>query len=122
MFRKSLIEKSGLFDEQFKTGADYDLALRLVRNGKAHFMSHNLGYYLNEGKGSSTNPNSKQALERTAIELRYGVRILDQSLVQSAKNNYDLDNIIINENEIPVYKFIPEELIIEELVHASKSN
>ena len=122
MFRKSLLEKSGLFDEQFKTGADYDLALRLVRNGKAHFMSHNLGYYLNEGKGSSTNPNSKQALERTAVELRYGVRILDQSLVQSAKNNYDLDNIIINENEIPVYKFIPEELIIEELVHASKSN
>ena len=44
MFRKSLIEKSGLFDEQLIQGPDYDLALRLVRNGKAHFMPDNLGY------------------------------------------------------------------------------
>ena len=81
------------------------MALRLVRNGKAHFMSDVLGYYLNEGLGQSTKPDSKQALERTAIELRYGVRILDQSLVQSAKDNYDIENIIINDEKIPAIKF-----------------
>ena len=105
MFRKSLIEKSGVFDEQFISGADYDLALRLVRNGKAHFMPDVLGYYLNEGLGQSTKPDSKQALERTAIELRYGVRVLDQSLVESAKDNYDIENIIINDEKIPAIKF-----------------
>ena len=105
MFRKSLIEKSGVFDEQFISGADYDLALRLVRKGKAHFMSDVLGYYLNEGLGQSTKPNSKQALERTAIELRYGVRILDQSLVESAKDSYDIDNIIVNDKKIPSANF-----------------
>ena len=75
MFRKSLIKKSGVFDEQLIQGPDYDLALRLVRNGKAHFMPDNLGYYLNEGLGMSTKPDSKQPLERTAIELRYNVRV-----------------------------------------------
>ena len=34
MFRKSIIEKSGVFDEQLVSGADYDLALRLAFNSK----------------------------------------------------------------------------------------
>jgi len=105
MFRKSLIEKSGVFDEQLIQGPDYDLALRLVRNGNAYFMPDNLGYYLNEGLGMSTKPDSKQPLERTAIELRYNVRVLDNSLVQLAKDTYDLDNIIIDEEKIPASTF-----------------
>ena len=107
MFRKSLIEKSGLFDEQLISGADYDLALRLVFNSEAHFMPDVLGYYLNEGLGQSTKPNSKQALERTLIELRYGVRILDQSLVPLAKEQYDVENIIIKDEKIPALNFKP---------------
>ena len=89
MFRKSLIEKSGLFDEQLIQGPDYDLALRLVRNGKAHFMPDNLGYYLNEGLGMSTKPNSKQPIERTVIELRYNVRVLEPQLVPHTRE-YDV--------------------------------
>ena len=106
MFRKSLIEKSGLFDEQLISGADYDLALRLVFNSEAHFMPDVLGYYLNEGLGQSTKPNSKQALERTLIELRYGVRVLDNSLIELAKDSYDLENIIIDEEKIPVSTYV----------------
>ena len=64
-------------------------------------MPDNLWYYLNEGLGMSTKPDSKQPLERTAIELRYNVRVLDNSLVQLAKDTYDLDNIIIDEEKIP---------------------
>ena len=105
MFRKSLIEKSGVFDEQLIQGPDYDLALRLVRNGKAHFMPDNLGYYLNEGLGMSTKPDSKQPIERTVIELRYNVRVLDPQLVPYTRE-YDVDNIIVDEEKIPVKNFI----------------
>ena len=105
MFRKSLIEKSGVFDEQLIQGPDYDLALRLVRNGKAHFMPDNLGYYLNEGLGMSTKPDSKQPIERTVIELRYNVRVLDPQLVPYTRA-YDVDNIIVDEEKIPVKNFI----------------
>jgi len=105
MFRKSLIEKSGVFDEQLIQGPDYDLALRLVRNGKAYFMSDSLGYYLNEGLGMSTKPDSKQPIERTVIELRYNVRVLEPHLVPHTRE-YDVENIIVDEEKIPVSNFV----------------
>lgn len=106
MFRKSLLKKSGMFDEQFETSADYDLAIRLVRNGEAHFMSDKLGYYLNEGLGQSTRAGSKQPIERTAIELRYNSSVIDPSLIDIAKDNYDINNLNIDDEKIPVSVFV----------------
>lgn len=73
MFKKSLCEKAGYFDEQLTSGADFDLCIRLSHNGKVVVADDLLGYYLNEGKGASTRPGSKQLLDRTVIELRYGI-------------------------------------------------
>ena len=101
MFRKSLLEKSGVFDEQLVQGADYDLALRLAFNAKGLHLPINLGYYLNEGLGQSTKPNSKQPIERTVIELRYNIRVLEPHLVPYTRS-YDVDNIIVDEEKIPV--------------------
>ena len=101
MFRKSLLEKSGVFDEQLIQGADYDLALRLALNGKGLHLPINLGYYLNEGLGQSTKPNSKQPIERTVIELRYNIRVLEPHLVPYTRE-YDVENIIVDEEKIPV--------------------
>ena len=62
---------------------------------------------MNEGLGASTRPNSKQPLERTVIELRYGIRILEQRLVAEAQAKYDVENIIINEERIPALSLKP---------------
>ena len=101
MFRKSILEKSGVFDEQLVQGADYDLALRLAFNGKGLHLPINLGYYLNEGLGQSTKPNSKQPIERTDIELRYRINVLEPHLVPYTRE-YDVENIIVDEEKIPV--------------------
>ena len=101
MFRKSILEKSGIFDEQLVQGADYDLALPLAMNGKGLHLPINLGYYLNEGLGQSTKPNSKQPIERTVIELRYNIRVLEPHLVPYTRS-YDVENIIVDEEKIPV--------------------
>ena len=101
MFRKSIIEKTGVFDEQLVSGADYDLALRLAFNGKGLHLPTTLGYYLDEGLGASTNPNSKQPIERTVIEMRYDIRILEPQLMPHTKE-YDIENIIVDEEKIPV--------------------
>ena len=101
MFRKSILEKSGVFDEQLVQGADYDLALRLAFNGKGLHLPVNLGYYLNEGLGQSTKPDSKQPIERTVIELRYNIRVLEPQLVPYTRS-YDVENIIVDEEKIPV--------------------
>ena len=104
MFRQSILEKSGIFDEQLVQGADYDLALRLAMNGKGLHLPINLGYYLNEGLGQSTKPNSKQPIERTVIELRYNIRVLEPHLVPYTRS-YDVGNIIVDEEKIPVSNF-----------------
>ena len=104
MFRKSLLEKSGVFDEQLVQGADYDLALRLAFNGKGLHLPVNLGYYLNEGLGQSTKPNSKQPIERTVIEMRYNLPVLEPLHISQAET-YDIKNIIVDEKQIPVTNF-----------------
>ena len=103
MFRKSALKKSGVFDEQLMTGADYDLALRLAFNGKGLHIPYNLGYYLNDGQGLSTG-SRKQPIERTVVELRYGVRVLEPHLVPETRG-YDVENIIINDKKIPAKTF-----------------
>tara|TARA_B100001029_G_scaffold18243_1_gene12138 strand:- start:392 stop:1135 length:744 start_codon:yes stop_codon:yes gene_type:complete len=92
MFRKSVLEKTKLFDEQLVSGNDFDFALRLAFNSKGMHIPHNSGYYLNEGLGLSTRPDSKQALERTVIELRYGLDILEPNLIPETKG-YDIERI-----------------------------
>ena len=104
MFRKSAIEKAGVFDEQLVSGADYDLALRLAFNGKGLHIPNILGYYLNEGMGASTRPDSKQPVERTVIELRYGIRILEPHLVPKTRA-YDVQHIIVDGKKTPAMSY-----------------
>lgn len=105
MVRRSLLEKTGWFDEQLISGADYDLAMRMSRRGKGLHIPHILGYYLDEGLGQSTKPNSRQPLERTVIELRYDIRVLDTKLVPQASSEYDLNKITFNDTVIEASDF-----------------
>ena len=72
LFPRSHLGKVGLFDEQFQSGADFDLIQRLLTIGNPISTKNLLGYYLDEGLGASTRPNSLQPIERTVIEIRYG--------------------------------------------------
>lgn len=94
MFRKNLVEKAGYFDEQFKSGADFDLAIRLAANAREiMFPPGILGYYLDEGKGASTRGDGRQPTERTVIELRYGILDkVDSTWIQKTES-YNLKEI-----------------------------
>jgi GT2 family glycosyltransferase len=106
-FRKSLVEKAGYFDEQLKSGADFDLAVRLAFHGKPMMAKGLLGYYLNEGKGASTRPDSKQAFDRTAIELRYGIYDkIDYDLVAQA-TQLDIAHIYYNGQTLHINTLVP---------------
>jgi hypothetical protein len=107
MFRKQLCDKAGYFDEQLRSGADFDLAVRLSIHGKCVRTKEVLGYYLNEGLGASTRPNSLQPVERTVIELRYGVydKIDYNYLPQAAR--YNIPYILYNGTWQGVRDFVP---------------
>lgn len=93
MFKKALLEKTLWFDEQLKSAADFDLAVRLAKHGKVGFVPEFIGYYLDEGKGASTRGDGIQPIERTVVELRYGIDDkVEQAYVKAAKE-YDIKSI-----------------------------
>lgn len=73
MFPKALCKRIGMFDEQLRSGADFDMALRLLQCGPPKFVDTNLGWYLNEGTGTSTRPDSLQPIEADVVYCRYGI-------------------------------------------------
>ena len=54
-------------------------------------------------------PNSKQEIERTVIELRHNIRILNKSLVNEAKSLYDINSIYFNNSNYPIKDYIPND-------------
>ena len=73
MWRKKLVGKVGFFDEQFKSGGDFDYTIRLSIFSKGKKTRGIIGYFLHDGTGLSTRDHDLQILERTVVELRYGV-------------------------------------------------
>ena len=96
MFRKSICLKAGYFDEQLKSGADFDFAIRLAYNGDVMFSEGNGGYYLDEGKGASTS-GDLQPIEKTFVYVRYGIYDKIESegchVFMDKAMKYDVENI-----------------------------
>lgn len=101
MFRKSVVEVIGGFDEQLKSGGDYDFCMRMVRRFKTTHIPICLGRYTNIGQGNSTNPNSLQPVERTLIEKRYGLNILEPKYLDKI-SNYSVDHLYFNGKRVPI--------------------
>lgn len=96
MFRKKVLEKIQPFDEQLKSGCDFDFAIRMAKLFNGHHINKNLGWYLNQGKGLSTNSNQLQEIERTVIQLRYGHQVTSPEHINFAEENYDIRHIYVN--------------------------
>ncbi len=98
MWRRSLIEKVGYFDEQFKSGGDFDYTVRLSLLSKGKKTDGLVGFFLHEGVGLSTRSAHLQILERTVIELRYGIWYkIDINYIHAA---FDYKINMITENSI----------------------
>ena len=58
---------------------------------------------LDEGLGAlSTRPNSKQEIERTVVELRYGIRVINKNLIIPASKQYDIKSLLFNNKKYNV--------------------
>ena len=119
-FKKEALHDSGIFDEQLVSGGDFDLSIRLALQGAAVRVPNLLGYYLDAGLGASTAPNSKQLVERTVIELRYGIyNKLDWQFINEALE-YDIKLLHSNGNRIPVSKIHGVDSLLDRKHGASK--
>ncbi len=102
MFRADLCRRAGLFDEQLRSGADFDFALRLLSHAGAVATSEPLGYYLNEGLGASTRPGSLQSLERNVVYMRYGIWDKFDLDCLPELRHYDVYKIVNGGDALPV--------------------
>jgi len=72
MWRKSVHERVGMFDEQLRSAVDYDLICRIAFAGPMLHVGESLGFFLNIGQGLSTSSDLTH-VEEDVIRLRYGM-------------------------------------------------
>lgn len=94
MWRKSVHNTVGYFDEQFKCVSDFDFQIRVVQYYKLFCVPHSLGIYLENDKNKISS-NGLQIYENNIVYLRYGVydKIV-LHLVFSALKKYNKNEII----------------------------
>jgi hypothetical protein len=108
MFRRSLLEKAGLVDEQFRSSADFDHAVRLAMHARSARVDGNLGYYMSANTGLSNNPNSRIDVENFVIRMRYGIYDKMWYYYLSAASDYDFYKVLNGTSWTPVSQYVPE--------------
>jgi len=107
-FRKKILKKCGYWDEQFKSGGDFDFQIRAAFN--TDFVKTDgepLLYYTRyEGSGSASS-NDLQKIERTVIELRYGIydKINYKYLPEALK--YDIFHVYYGGQKRHISELVP---------------
>ncbi len=92
MWRKSLAAEAGYFDEQLRSAGDFDFTVRLSLRGPLLKAPGILGYFTDIGAGLSTG-NVLCEIERTVIELRYGIyETVDIDYLDEARK-YQIDKL-----------------------------
>jgi glycosyltransferase involved in cell wall biosynthesis len=108
MWRRSLSEQIGYWDEQLKMGADFDYAIRLSLAAEGRRTDALLGYYLDEGLGLSTASTSVQPIERTVLERRYGAFDKINLAAWRPASEYRLDEVLHGDRWIPLDQVAPD--------------
>lgn len=97
VWRRSMQDDVGGFDEQLQAAPDLDFSVRAVLNG--HTMTRVrgiLGYFLDEGTGLSTRDGSRRTyIEATLLQLRYGGFDKIRSQYLSDLHVYRTDELLI---------------------------
>jgi hypothetical protein len=108
MFRRSLLERAGVVDEQLRSSADFDHTVRLAMHTRSARVDGNLGYYLMANTGLSNNPDSRIDIENFVIRMRYGIYDRMWYHYLAASSDYDAYKILNGGSWIPVSSFVPD--------------
>jgi glycosyltransferase involved in cell wall biosynthesis len=107
MWRKSDNAAIRYFDAQFRSGGDFDFAIRLAIHGRGVKANDILGFYYSVGSGLSTG-SELQPIECTVIELRYGIYDkIDYDYLPRAMR-YNIPYLLHFGRWVPVSRFVPD--------------
>lgn len=109
--RRQLLDKCGYWDEQLKSGGDFDFQVRAAFNCRFKKTPGVICYYTKEDNSGSASSNVLQPIERTVIELRYGNyditdMVAGYQYVRRAMK-YRLDQLLIGRKWERIEKYVP---------------
>lgn len=109
LLRAAVSEQAGYYDEQFRIAADMDYSLRLAALGLPMVRAEGLlGYFTDAAEGLSTRQGaSEAALERTALQVRYGVFDKVDPVLEAAAREFRLDAVAQGNDWLPLRHFLP---------------
>jgi glycosyltransferase involved in cell wall biosynthesis len=110
LLRKSLGARLAYFDEQFQVGPDMEMSFRIAAAGLRMVRCDGvLGYFTDAAQGLSTRDGAQRsAVERTAIQLRYGVFDKVRRQYEAAAREYNLDSIQNSGGWLPLTQLLPD--------------
>lgn len=108
MMRANLHEQLGYFDEQLRVGPDFDYSVRIAsRRLKMGRIGGMLGYFTDAKQGLSTREGARpSAVDRTAIQLRYGIYDKVRPEYVAEARRYRLDEILNSGEWIHINIFV----------------
>ena len=84
------------------------MAIRLAIHAKeVALVRENLGWYLNEGKGASTRGDGRQPIERTVIEMRYGILDKIETQYLEGTRDFNIHQAINYGEKISIEELVP---------------
>jgi len=110
-FRRSLLDKVGYWDEQLKSGADFDFQIRAAFNVKFKKTEGDpITFYTYNTNGVSLSSGELSKIEGLAIALRYGIYSSIPSWINylPEASLYNLMNLRNDNSWIPLNKSIPD--------------
>lgn len=97
VWRKDSADQIGYFDEQLHIACDYDLVTRAAADGLRMRKTKGIvGRFTNQGTGLSTLKGAdKEAVERTVVQLRYGMFDKASSEYITESKKYRISEILV---------------------------
>lgn len=110
LLRAAVSEQAGYYDEQFRVAADMEYSLRLAVMGLPMVRTGGLlGYFTDAAQGLSTRQGATEStVERTAVQLRYGVFDKVDPAQLEAAQAFRLDAIANGSLWLPLSNFVPD--------------
>lgn len=108
MYRRDAFETVGLYDEQLRSGYDFDMQIRFAANGDLVRTPRVLGYFTNAGTGLSTTSDDLQPTERTVIEMRYGILDKIDRRYLARASRYRVGELRTGDRWLPIERFVPD--------------
>ena len=111
LFRRSLLNRVGGFDEQLRSGGDFDFQIRAALSSRFVRTPGVMVYYTKYPESESASSSHLQPLERTMIELRYGLYDKTVSLhgfpfIEEARSSYRLKEILLGGEWRSIEEFV----------------